>query len=402
MRISGQLMLCDRGGDRVHLRGGTLTIAGDRIADIQLDVCDDQADGGADCLICPGFIDTHVHLPQFGIIGAHGMPLLSWLNDVTFPAETKWQDAEFAANATDLAIDQFLRHGTTAIAAYATVHRDSTVAAMETAQRRGIAGVIGQTLMDRRAPPALIRDSSDQLSDTDKLLSRYPPGHRLSAAVTPRFAVSCSEELLRGAGDLAAQHGAVVQTHLAETIAECNLVRELFGGASYVDVYRSAGLLTNRAILGHGIHLDDTDVWTIANAGSTIAHCPTANSFLRSGAMPRSQWLTQGANLSLGSDVGAGYERSMVRVARAMIETAALVGKEIPTASQAWWQITHGNARALGWPDENRLRVGGEADLVVVRPDIEWQAGPVDPLSRLLFAWDDRWVDRTIVRGEVA
>lgn len=404
MKIAGQLLLCDEESDRVCLRPGTLTVNGGKITNVQSGVLDDTAEfGGSDCLISPGFIDTHLHLPQFGIVGAHGMPLLGWLNEVTFPAEAAWRDADHAANVTEHVIDQLYAHGTTAVAAYTTVHGESTIAAMEVASRRGLAGVIGQTLMDCQAPSELTRKVDDQLHETDQLLRQFPPGAdappRLAAAVTPRFAVSCSRELLRGAGELTAQHGAVVQTHLAETLAECAFVGELFDGASYVDVYRQAGLLTERSILGHGIHLDKDDLKKIAEAGSTIAHCPTANSFLRSGAMPRAKWLSSGVSVSLGSDIGAGYERSMVRVGRAMIETASMVGAEIPSAAQAWWQITHGNGKAIGWSDRNRIHVGADADILVIRPNIDWQDGPVDPLSRLMFAWDDRWIERTIVMG---
>ena len=125
--------------------------------------------------------------------------------------------------------------------------------------------------------------------------------------------------------------------------------------------------------------------------------------------MDRRGHMNSGVTLALGSDIGAGYERSMVRVARAMVEAAAsLAGPEaseqdqVPTADHAWWQITAGNAQALGWPDAGRLVPGAAADVVVAQPDIGWLSGPVDPLSRLLWAWDDRWVKQTLIRGRPA
>jgi guanine deaminase len=134
-------------------------------------------------------------------------------------------------------------------------------------------------------------------------------------------------------------------------------------------------------------------------ANSVVAHCPIANSFLGSGAMNRSRLQEHGVRLALGSDIGAGYEISMVRVARAMIETAAAIGGTFPSAAAAWHLITAGNADALGWPEVGRLRVGASADLLVVQPDIPWLSGGVDPLAMLMLGWNDRWISQTLIRG---
>ena len=221
----------------------------------------------------------------------------------------------------------------------------------------------------------------------------------MAAAVTPRFAVSCTPELLAEAGKLAQSHAAVVQTHLAETQHECETVKQLFDGKKYVDVYREAGLLGAKTILGHGIYLDEQDRQTLAELQCVIAHCPTANTFLRSGTMNRQALLDDGVTIALGSDVGAGYERSMIRVARAMITAASSIGDDFPSAGEAWYQITAGNADALGWSDAGRLTVGDPADLLVIQPDIQWLESPVDPLAALMWSWDDRWLKQVYVQG---
>lgn len=367
----------------------------------------DSADlGGPNAIVSPGFIDTHLHLPQFDMIGAHGLPLLEWLDGVTFPAERKWSDETYARGMTRRVVGQLLSHGTTGICAYGTVHHAGTLAALDVAAEAGLRGVVGQTLMDRHAPDDLCRPAAQLLDETADLLNRYPAEGRLAAAVTPRFAITCTAGLLDDAGRLAAEHKAVIQSHLAETVPECELVEDLFDGASYVEVYGDAGLLTPRSILGHGIHLGTADRATLAEHGAMIAHCPLANSFLRAGTMDRRTHLARGVGITLGSDIGAGYERSMVRVGRAMIETAGSLAQtkthELPRAAEAWWQITAGNAEALGWPDGGRLAAGASADLVVIEPDTAWSAGGVDPLAALMWAWDDRWIKRTIVRGRVA
>ncbi|TWT98149.1 Guanine deaminase [Botrimarina colliarenosi] len=359
--------------------------------------------GGPGCLVSPGFVDTHLHLPQFDMIGAHGLPLLEWLSGVTFPSEAKWADADYAAAMTGRVAEQLLSVGTTSLCAYSSVHHAATAAAIETLTKAGLRGVVGQAMSDRFAPDGLVGATAELLDQTADLLHRFPAGGRVAAAVTPRFAVSCTAELLAGAGRLAAEHPrALVQTHLSETVPECELIGELYNGASYVDVYDAAGLVTDRTLLGHGIHLSPAERATLQQAGAVIAHCPTANSFLRSGAMDRHTTITAGVRTSLGTDIGAGYERSMVRVGRAMIETAAALGADYPAAAHAWWQITAGNADAAGFTDAGRLSVGAPADLVVIEPNQPWLTSPVDPLAMLMFAWDDRWVRQTLVRGEIA
>lgn len=401
MRIAGQLLL---EGDHEHARlaPGAVTVRDGAIVSVDEGDADGPCElGGPDCLISPGFIDAHVHLPQFDTIGAHGLPLLDWLDGVTFPAERRWVDADYAAGMTRRVARQLVRHGTTAVCAYSSVHAAATAAAIATLEQSGVRGAVGQAMSDRHAPDDLVGATHRLLDETAALLERRPASGRVAAAITPRFAVSCSGDLLAGAGRLAAEHPqAVVQTHLSETLRECELVSELFDGQGYVEVYRRAGLLTPRSLMGHAIHLSDEERTTLRDAGAVAAHCPTANSFLRSGAMAWATARSADQRIALGSDIGGGYERSMVRVARAMVETASAIGEPYPSARHAWWSITAGNADATGLNDAGRLVVGAPADLVVVRPDVPWLDPPVDPLATLLWSWDDRWIDAVVARGE--
>ena len=400
MIIAGHLLL-DCGAGRCRTEPGWIRVDDSRIVQVETGEIPDSADfGDSETLISPGFIDAHLHLPQFDMIGTHGLPLLRWLHELTFPEEMRWADLDFAKAMSRRVMNELLSFGTTGICAYATVHHESARAALEIASAIGMRGVIGQVLMDRQAPPELCRESQQLLAESESLCERFPPDRSMAAAVTPRFAISCTIQLLEGAGRLARKTGALVQTHLAETLNECHLVRELFGGRDYVDVYQSAGLLRTPSVFGHGIYLREQDRYSLRNAGATIAHCPTANSFLRSGTMDRSKLMTDGVSIALGSDIGAGYERSMVRVARAMIEAAASIGEEFPTAATAWYAITAGNADCLGWSDVGRLQAGSRADVVVIRPRIAWMKGNLDPLATLMFAWDDRWIERVFLRGQ--
>lgn len=403
MILAGQLLIEDVTNGRCKLSPGFVRIEADTIAEVVEGEIPNSADvGGTNVLISPGFIDAHLHLPQFDMIGAHGLPLLRWLSEVTFPAEMKWQDADFARQMTKRVVGQLLSKGTTGICAYATVHHDAARAAVEVARDAGMRGVIGQVLMNREAPKELCRETDQLLAEAAHLGELFPPTGRMAAAVTPRFAVTCSEDLLKGAGELAREQGSIIQSHLAETINECEFVKKLFDGRSYLDIYGQADLLGKHSVFGHGIHLSDEDRTTLRDTGTIVAHCPTANSFLRSGTMNRAVLLRDSVSLAIGSDIGAGYERSMVRVGRAMIEAAASIGDNCPDPSEAWHAITAGNADSLGWADAGRLRVGAAADLLVIEPTIPWLDAAVDPLSMLMFAWDDRWLKKTMLRGVFA
>jgi guanine deaminase len=411
--IAGTLLLPDTDGERpgVRLAEGWLRTEGGRIVEVHLGGLPASFDlGGDGYLISPGFIDTHMHLPQFDLIGAHGMSLLDWLDRVTFPNEARWADAGYAELMTERVIDQLLSVGTTSFVGYATVHHEATQRALGCCARRGLRAVVGQVLIDQEAPDSMLRDAGECIAETQVLLNDWPsqpeqraPGNRVSTAVTPRFAITCSEGLLKAAGGLAKKHDAVIQTHLAEMRPELQAVAKLHGGPDYTSVYHKAGLLTPRSLLGHCVYLSDDERRMLAETGSIAAHCPTANSFLRSGTMSRKKLLDADVTLSLGSDIGGGYERSMVRVARSMIEAAFYADPQgaSPSVSEAWWQATAGNADAMGWSDTGRIHENAEADLVVIRPDIPWQSAH-HPLGMVLFAWDDRWVNATIVNGEIA
>ncbi|MEM9019419.1 MAG: amidohydrolase family protein [Planctomycetota bacterium] len=413
MKLAGQLMLPGE-GQTVRLSPGVVEVEGPRIVAVTEGDIPDRADlGGPGCVICPGFIDAHVHLPQFSVIGRHGLGLLDWLKHHVFPAELTWADPVRAQAHSRATIQRMLGVGTTGFAAYATVHAEGALAALRAAEALGVRAWIGQVLMDQNAPEPMLRPADQLLAETAGLIEAYPPSwdeplNRVSAAVTPRFAPTCSAELLRGAGELAQAHGCLVQTHLSETQDECRWVAELFDVDRYLDVYREAGLVTGMSVFGHGIYLDATDRVTLAQAGAAVAHCPTANRFLMSGRLDWTDFA--GQPMALGSDIGAGYEVAMPRVARAMLENASELRinhpqrplETLPSAAHAWWQITAGNAAALCWTDCGAISPGMGADLLVLRPiGVSGMNGDQLDLASLLWGWDDRWLEVVMLAGQV-
>lgn len=393
---------------RVDEQSGTIAELGRGPAPASPDL---EGTHGAPLLISPAFVDTHLHLPQFDSVGADGLGLLAWLREAVFPAEARWADPDFAGQMATRVARKLLAHGTTAVAAYATVHHEGTRNAIRALSDAGLRGHVGQVLMDQEAPSELVRPAAQLIREASTLR----PVGRIEPAVTPRFAVSCSRELLAGAGELAQASRAFVQTHLSETREECRRVRTLHGAVTYTEVYRRAGLLGSRTLLGHGIWLNQKERAMLAEMGSTIAHCPTANLFLESGSMNLGENRRAGVRTCLGSDIAGGSDVSMPRVARAMIETAKsrrLLASPafrarvtVPSAAQAWWQITTGNACTLALPGNGVLQAGAIADLVIIDPargpegDREWSRRD-DPIGAVLYGWDPRWITHTFAAGK--
>ena len=360
-------------------------------------------------LLLPGFIDTHVHSPQVDVIGSWGAELLDWLNTYTFPAEARHADPGFAQAAATLFADALLAHGSTAAVVFPTVHVASTDALFAAAQARGMRLITGKVLMDRHAPDAL-RDTVDQARlDCTTLIKRWHHQGRLAYAVTPRFAATSSPAQLAMAGQLLADHpGLYMQTHVAENRAEVAWVAQLFPSArSYLDVYAQYGLLNERAVLAHGIWLDDADRLALHRSGAQIAFCPSSNLFLGSGLFGWQQAVAAGVQVSMGSDVGGGTSLSMLRTLADGYKVQALAGNRV-TAWALLHAATRGAAQALRLGDEiGTLAAGAVADVCIW----DWAVGAVArrrhslarELHERIFAWltlgDERYLVETWVAG---
>jgi len=360
-------------------------------------------------LVMPGFIDTHVHMPQLDVIASFGAELLDWLNTYTFPAEARFGDPARAAAGAELFVEALLAHGTTAAVAFPTTHKISAEALFMAAQQRGMRMVTGKVLQDRHTPDALRDDVVQAERDCIDLIDRWHGVDRLAYAVTVRFAPTSTPEQLAMAGALcAADESLYMQTHVAENRAEVQWVRELFPEArSYLDVYARAGLLHRRSVLAHCVFLDDTDRAAIRDAGAQMAHSPTSNLFLGSGLFDWRAADTARTAVSLATDVGGGTSLSMIRTMAEAYKVQAMAGQRL-TAWCALHAATRGAAQALGLDGEiGSFEPGRMADVCVW----DWAAGPVAAsrmalarsLHERVFAWmtlaDDRNLAETFVAG---
>lgn len=359
-------------------------------------------------LISAGFVDAHVHYPQTAIIASWGKRLIDWLNTYTYPEEMRFADRAYADLIANRYLDLVLARGTTTVCTYATIHPESVEAIFTAAQSRGMRVFAGKTCMDRNAPPDLCDTAQTAYDDSKALLRRWHGVDRLSYVFTPRFAPTSTPEQLAALGALWREHpGCLMQTHLSEQKDEIAWVRALFPQSrDYLDTYEAQGLLGEGAVYGHAIHLEERERARLIEAGASLVHCPTSNTFIGSGLFDMG--LARSLRVGLATDTGGGSSFSMLRTMAAAYEVAQLRGQSLHPA-QLWWLATQGSARALRCEDKiGNIAPGLEADFVVIdlasTPAIAQAAARADDLWQALFPTimlgDDRAVAAVWVNGK--
>ena len=319
-------------------------------------------------LIVPGFIDCHVHFPQLDIIGSFGEQLLDWLNRYAYPAEAKFADPEHAREVAVAFVDELLRNGTTTALVFGTVHTHSADAIFAAAEAKGMRLVAGKVLMDCNCPEELRDDPESAYADSKALIEKWHGKGRLGYAITPRFALTSSAEQLEAAGRLAAEYpDAWVHTHLAENMAEVAAIAQRFPQSrSYLDVYDGFGLVRDKSVFAHCLHLDHEDRKCMASSGAAAAFCPTSNLFLGSGLFDLPAMRAAGVSSGLGTDVGGGTSLSLLRTASEAYKVLHLQEHALP-AMQALYLATLGAAEALHLDGYiGNFAPGKEADFVVL------------------------------------
>jgi guanine deaminase len=349
-------------------------------------------------VLIPAPADLHAHVPQLDAVAREADGLLPWLEEHVWPAEAAFADPDRARDAARRFLRAEIRSGVTTVALYGSPHPEACEAIFQEALRLGLRVVAGPVLMDRGAPPALLRPADELLRDAERLCTNWHGrAGRLFFAWTPRFALACSTDLLAGAAEAAARTGAFVQTHLSESPAELRAVREAFPDApDYTSVYEKAGLLGPRTLLGHCLHLSQSEWDRLAERRCAVVHCPRANFFLRSGVFPARRALRAGLRVALGSDVGAGPGFDPFQEMRAALWAAAARRSLLnePGAAldaiEVLYMATAGAARVLAMPREfGTLEPGFSADIAALDLAPILPAGPEHgvPDAATLAAW---------------
>jgi 5-methylthioadenosine/S-adenosylhomocysteine deaminase len=385
----------------VSIRDGRIAAVASRIADPHDHVID--ARGG---YVLPGLVQTHVHLCQTLFRGyADDLPLMDWLRRRVWPMEAAHNAASLRA-ATRLATTELLASGTTAVLTMETVHDTDVV--FEAVRDSGIRATIGKCMMDSddAVPTRLQEETQASLDESLAIRARWDgaAGGRLHAAFAPRFAVSCSRELLEAVASLSAEHHALVHTHASESQEEIEIVRRISGGLSNLEYFASLRLASPHLCAAHCVWADDHDQALIAKHDVKVMHCPGSNLKLGSGIAPVPEMLARGITVSLGADGAACNNRlDMFEEMRlAAVLQAMRKRPGVLPARDVVAMATRAGARTLGLEDQvGSIEVGKRADVIVVDRDRPHLAPGPDPYSTLVYAVRGSDVRTTIVDGEV-
>lgn len=375
-------------------------------ADLYTDIQDKRGK-----LIIPGFIDTHIHYPQTQMIASYGEQLLEWLDTYTFPTEKQFADKSHAQKISKFFINELLKNGTTSALVFGTVHPQSVDALFEEAQKIDMRLIAGKVMMDRNAPDYLLDTAQSSYDESKALIDKWHNKGRLQYAITPRFAPTSTPEQLRLAGELKAQYPSVyIHTHLSENKNEIEWVKSLFPEQDgYFDVYEHYGLVGNKSIFAHAIHLTEKEWSSFSRTDSVISFCPTSNLFLGSGLFDLTKAEQHNVRVGLGTDVGAGTSFSQLQSLNEAYKIMQLQGKKL-SAFKGLYLATLGSAESLSIDDKvGNFVTGKEADFVV----LNWAATDLqklrhehsttlsDKLFALMMLGDDRNIDSTYVAGKL-
>ena len=361
-------------------------------------------------LITAGFTDTHIHYPQIGMIASYGEQLLEWLERYAFPMEAKFEDRVFADKMAIEFIQELFRNGTTSALVFSTVHQQSADALFSYAEKQDMSLITGKVLMDRNAPEYLRDTPECGYKESKKLIQKWHKRGRLRYAVTPRFAITSTPEQLTQAGNLLKEFPDLyMQTHLSENKKEIETVNKLFSEQNgYLDVYNHYGLVGEKSVFAHCVHLSDDEFKTLKQHESAVAFCPCSNLFLGSGLFNLDKIREHDIKMGLGTDVGGGNSFSVLQNLNEAYKVAQLKGQKL-NPLQAFYYATLGGAKALSLDDQiGSLHKGKYADFIVLNP----KATPLmnlrfknastldDILFILMMMGDDRCVEATYVAGK--
>lgn len=324
-------------------------------------------------LLMPGFVDTHVHFPQMRVIGGLGMPLLDWLDQCALPEEARLADTGYARAVAREFVTALGDAGTTTALVFGSHFAAAVEVLFEAADARGLRVTSGLVVSDRMLRPELQTTPTRAYEEGQALAQRWH-GHNLNRyAVTPRFSLSCTDELLASCGALHKDVPASWFTsHLNENAVEVATVQQLFG-CSYLDSYDRHGLVGRQSVFAHNVHPSDPELEQLGARRSSVAHCPTSNAALGSGLFPLDRHLAHNVPVALGTDVGAGTGFSLFKEGLQAYFGQQLRGADgVPlTPAHLLFLATAAGANALGLGDSiGDLGAGRRFDAVWVRPPV--------------------------------
>lgn len=375
-------------------------------------------------LILPGFIDCHIHAPQYINAGCGlDLELLEWLNKYTFPAESKFASYDHANKIYTSVVSRTLSFGTTTACYFATIHNESSILLGKICDKLGQRAFIGKVSMDRNSPEYYIEKTENAIENENDFLEKMKTlmekNEKVLPVITPRFAISCTPELMKELGNIGKRENILIQSHLDENEKEISFVRKLHPESkSYTHVYNDFNLLTNRTILAHCIHMTEEEINLIQEKDASVAHCPDSNFNLLSGNCDIRYFLEKGIKVGLGTDVSGGHTPSLLNTMRAALNCSRVIyfekrkkdknTKYKPlTVPEVFYLATEGGARALRIDNKvGNFEVGKEFDGLFIdlnRGAVDYfgSESTLDLLHKIIYLADDRNITRVFVKGKI-
>ncbi|KAF9968104.1 hypothetical protein BGZ70_006646 [Mortierella alpina] len=371
-----------------------------------------------DQFIIPGFVDTHIHAPQYTFCGnGHDLPLLEWLDNFTFPREAKFVDKDYARSIYTKTVARSLRHGTTSASWFATIHLDACKELVNIIQEQGQRAYVGKVNMNQNSPDNLVETTESSVRDTRAFIEYVNQvnaslDHKplVTPIITPRFAISCTSELMTELGKLATEYNLPIQSHLCENQNEIGFTMSLFpNSVNYTAVYADHGLLNDRTIMAHCVHMKEEELDLIKEKNAGISHCANSNFNLKSGMADVRKMLSKDIKVGLGTDVAGGYSPSILEALRSSRTcSVALNADTTLVVAELFYLATVGGARVMELEDTiGNFVVGKEFDAILVNTAVE--GSPLDvfghdcietQFEKYLFVGDDRNNEKVFVQGK--
>ena len=362
-----------------------------------------------DGVLIPAFSDLHVHAPQYLNRGLEMDLLLEdWLNDCTFPMEARYADPEFAKLAYDAFVDDMIDNGTMHACVYGTIHSEATSYLLERMDGKGIKGFVGKVNMDRCELANLQEDTAKSISDTEAFLEKYSGNKNTRPILTPRFAPSCSRELINGLGRLGKKYNVGMQTHLVESLWEAEQARLLFPECSCdTEIYERAGLMDNGPVVGgHFIFPAEDDIRIMQKYDCYAVQCPDATVSVIAGIMRTGDLLDKGMKIGLGSDISAGHHIGVYTQAARSVQLSKLKnfyepeGNRKITFPEAFWMATKQSSRLFG--GTGSLEPGSIFDALVIDDlsDAARKLSPEQTVERFCYIGTKENIKARYLNGE--
>ena len=413
--IKGDICFSKSINELITIENGYIIVQNGKVIEVSKELADKYKNVNVldhlGCLIIPGFVDIHLHAPQFENTGlGYDKQLLPWLETYTFPEEAKFQNTEYAQAVYERFTDKLIEYGTTRSVIFSSIHKQSTKVLIDILNKKGLGAYVGKVNMDQNSPDYLIESCEQSLNDTEEILKEFPQTGLVAPIITPRFVPTCSKELLAGLSELSKKYNAPVQSHLNENKGEIEWVKELHEDSlDYADVYDKFGLFGHqKTVMAHCVYNNEREIELMKQKGVFVAHCPNSNSNLASGIAPIKKYIKSGINIGLGSDIAGGNTVNMRNVIVNAMQVSRLYStiidpqEEQLSFNEAFYLATKGGGSFFEHHNVGSFENGYEFDALIVEDNKNINKRTLEErLQKFIFAGSKKDIKKVYVNGKL-